>query len=140
MLGKLNEMCQSEDDNPMFLTAWYGVFDLTGQTLTFASGGHPPAVLFSQSDREGDPEVGLLMTKNPAIGLMPGVSYSSQSCQVPGGSTLFVFSDGVFELFKQDGQLLSFDEFVAYLKKYVLEHQLLSGLPGYRLANPSGSF
>ena len=121
VLGKLNEMYQSEDEDPMFFTAWYGVFDLAGKTLTYASGGHPPSVLLSRGDGDNHPEVSFLMTKNPAIGLMPAVSYSSRSCQVTAGSSLFVFSDGVFELFKLDGPLLSFDEFVTYLKNMFLD-------------------
>jgi serine phosphatase RsbU (regulator of sigma subunit) len=121
VLGKLNEMCQSEDDNPMFLTAWYGVFDLTSRTLTYASGGHPPSVLLSRGDQDDGPQASLLSTKNPAIGLMPAVSYSSQSCQVTAGSILLVFSDGVFELFKLTGEYLPFDEFVTYLKRMFMD-------------------
>ena len=121
VLEKLNEMYQSEDGNIMFFTVWYGVFDLVDRTLTYASGGHPPSILFSRGDEGDNPKSLRLMTKNPAIGLMPGLPYSSQSCQVETGSSLFIFSDGVFELFKQNGDLLSFNEFVTYLERMFLE-------------------
>mgnify|MGYP000881362063 CR=1 FL=1 len=85
VLAKLNQMYQSEDGNIMFFTVWYGVYDLVDRTLTYASGGHPPSVLLSRGDRNGDPNVSLLLTKNPAIGLMPELSYKSQSCQVAAG-------------------------------------------------------
>ena len=121
VLYKLNEMYQPEDDDGMFLTVWYGVFDLTSRSLAYASGGHPPSVLFSRGNTDEDLMVCLLRTKNPAIGIRPGLSYSSQSCQVAEGSTLFVFSDGVFELFKASGDRLSFEEFIKYLKRLFMD-------------------
>ena len=42
VLGTLNRAFQMKDQNNIYFTIWYGVFNRARRTLAFASGGHPP--------------------------------------------------------------------------------------------------
>src|SRR5215471_2754055 len=45
VLHHLNRVFQMDRHNNLIFTMWYGVFDPVTRQLTYASGGHPPAVL-----------------------------------------------------------------------------------------------
>ena len=49
------------------------------------------------------------------VGGMPNSRYPSQACEVPTGSRLFLFCDGVYELTLPDGRIYTLDEFAALL-------------------------
>ena len=48
VLEALNIAFPGEENNDMFFTIWYGVYHLPTRTLTYASAGHPPAILFTK--------------------------------------------------------------------------------------------
>ena len=114
VLSALNKAFPGEDNNDMFFTMWYGVFNRKTRELTFASGGHPPA-LFFEKDNAGDAKVTLLRTANQALGAMPGASYRKDKHLVGEQTTLYIFSDGVYEVEKSDGSMWQFEEFTAFM-------------------------
>jgi sigma-B regulation protein RsbU (phosphoserine phosphatase) len=110
VLQSLNETFQMEKQNNLYFTMWYGVYNKVEGTLTFSSGGHPPALLI----RDG--EASLLRTTGMIIGGMPGMNYTSDMVGVKEGDRLYVFSDGVYELKKaSDGKMWEFEEFVKFM-------------------------
>ena len=76
-----------------FLTIWYGVLDLDATALTFVPAGHPPAVLIR---REGESR--LLSTNGIVTGCKEGATYENMRCPLRTGDTLFIYSDGAYEL------------------------------------------
>jgi sigma-B regulation protein RsbU (phosphoserine phosphatase) len=68
--------------------------------LTYASAGHHPAYLVPADKRATYP-LGM-----PAlmIGAMPDPGYQVQQATVPAGSSLYLFSDGVFEVVTTGGE------------------------------------
>ncbi len=44
VLASLNEAFPGEENNSMFFTIWYGVYNKNSRELVYASGGHPPAI------------------------------------------------------------------------------------------------
>lgn len=90
----LNEMFQMSDHGEMYFTAWGGVYDRTLRTLTYSSAGHPAAVLV-------EPDGGAqrdLQTQGMAIGMARIGKYMSKTVDVAPGSSLYLFSDGVYDL------------------------------------------
>ena len=115
----------------MFFTMWYGVYNENSRELTYASGGHPPAILFN-GNPSSDLNVNLLRTTNNVVGGMSESTYITERCSVGDGSTLYVFSDGVYEVEKQDGSMWRFQEFTDYLQKIKTDgHHVLDRLYGY---------
>ena len=51
VMTSLNEAFPGEENNYMFFTIWYGVYNKSSRELVYASGGHPPA-LFIDDDQE----------------------------------------------------------------------------------------
>src|SRR5437773_2127192 len=79
---------------------WYGVYRPSDRPLTHGSAGHGPAFLVP-ADRHDAQPVG-----SPAfmIGLLPDQTYDMQQTTVPPGSTLYLFSDGAYEIVTVDDQ------------------------------------
>lgn len=113
VLESLNKTFPMEEQNNMFFTMWYGVYDRESSTLCYASGGHPPAVL--HTGWGSSLVVEELKTQGLVIGGMPDAPFSSATCTVEKGSRLYLFSDGVFELLKPNGEMMELAEFVALL-------------------------
>ena len=80
-------------------TIWYGVFDRPIRRLTYASGGHPPALLTGAAPAE----LAQLSTGGPLWGMDPAAEFRDDSCAVQPGSRLYVFNDGACEIALPDG-------------------------------------
>ena len=112
VLLALNEAFPMEKQNNLYFTIWYGVYDRPARRLSFASGGHPPALLFPC-----DSEPVSLMTENYFIGGMPDVSYCEDSIPIAPGSRLYLFSDGAYEVDGPGTDMWTLEELEAYLAR-----------------------
>jgi serine phosphatase RsbU (regulator of sigma subunit) len=100
VLANLNDMFQMETHNGLMLTMWYGVYRTDNRVLTYGSAGHHPAYLVP-ADRQASRPIG-----SPAlmIGAFPTMTYESEQTEVPAGSSLYLFSDGLFEFVTKEQQ------------------------------------
>jgi len=100
VLASLNDRFEMASHGGLFFTMWYGVYRVDTRMLTYGSGGHHPAYLVDAGKK------GLTPLGEPAlmIGAMPGMEYDSHQVSVPAGSSLYLFSDGVFEIEKASEQ------------------------------------
>lgn len=98
VLRKLNTAMPMEDHGEMFFSIWYGVYHRAARHLTFASAGHPPALLLTGE------QLHELHTPHLFLGMMPGGEFSGRSLTLAPGSQLCVFSDGVFEFITHEGR------------------------------------
>jgi sigma-B regulation protein RsbU (phosphoserine phosphatase) len=114
VLASLNVAFPSEENNDMFFTIWYGVYNKRTRELTYASGGHPPALFFDRS-HAGQSNAILLRTSNKAIGVMPDVAYKKNKHLIGEQTTLYIFSDGAYEVQKSDGSMWQFKEFADFM-------------------------
>ena len=114
VLTSLNEAFPGEENNDMFFTMWYGVYKKSTRELTYASGGHPPALLISANDSE-EPKAIPLRTSNHVVGAMPDMAYQKGKYSVGEKSSLYIFSDGVYEVEKSDGSMWQFAEFSDFM-------------------------
>ena len=101
----LNAMFQMSTHGGFYLTLWYGVYDLETRTLDYCSAGHHPSYLVSEARERSIP----LKTSNIMIGATSPFEFQSASVEVPAGSRLYVFSDGIFEIEAKDGEQWSLD-------------------------------
>jgi len=122
VLASLNGAFPGEQHNDMFFTIWYGVYNKSSQSLTYASGGHPPALLFGgmPSDKS---EMFMLRTKNYVIGGMPDIAYKKGVQKVNNPSCMYIFSDGVYEIPRADGSMWPFKEFSEFVQQPSMERQ-----------------
>lgn len=112
VLRTLNDLFQMDDHAGLYFTIWYGVYDRNTRWLHFASGGHHPAFLVAPDRSSFTP----LHTRNLMIGAMPGMNYSQASVLVPPGSSVCLFSDGVYEIVDKDGLQWTVDTLIDLLR------------------------
>jgi phosphoserine phosphatase RsbU/P len=108
VLTSLNHnLVASESD--LFYTMWYGVWDLEGGTLTYACAGHPSPILFCKE--------GLVPLEGGSlpIGVTVNAEYTAYQVSLQPGNRLYLFSDGIYEIFGANKQLLAEKDFLDWL-------------------------
>jgi len=124
VLQGLNEAFQMDQQNNMFFTLWYGIYSTDERLLSYASAGHPPALLYSL-----DPDQNLIASQlgspQMIIGYDQETQYTFERCTIPPNANLFIFSDGVFEIQSQkDQRMWAFNDFKGFLKEKVRQTPL----------------
>jgi phosphoserine phosphatase RsbU/P len=114
VLKALNDTFQMNYQNDKYFTIWYGVYNRVKRQLVYASAGHPPAILVSHKSGSVV-EVRQLRTAGMPVGMFPEAKYVDGFCKIEECSTLYIFSDGVYEITKTDGTLWTLDGFIQTL-------------------------
>jgi phosphoserine phosphatase RsbU/P len=116
VLYALNESFQMDLQNDKYFTIWYGVYNRMKRQLIYSSAGHPPAILVTTStDPSSQHSVQQLKTSSLPIGMLPDTRFSNQRCDIGEMSTLYVFSDGIYEIQQPEGGIWGLDNFVQLL-------------------------
>lgn len=114
VLSALNRAFQMESHNNMFFTIWYGVFDRETWQLHYASGGHPPAILLTNTANE-KMDMTELKTPGIVIGAQEDAEFHDAFYQMEQHNRLYLFSDGVYEITRKDGTMQTLQEFLELL-------------------------
>ncbi len=114
VLRALNETFQMSHQNDKYFTIWYGVYNLKKRQLVYSSAGHPPAVLIT-GKTANNMEVKLLRTTGMPVGMFPEAKYTDAVCKIEEPSTVYIFSDGVYEITQADNTLLGLENFIQIL-------------------------
>jgi phosphoserine phosphatase RsbU/P len=117
VISSLNSVFQMSDRNDKYFTIWYGVYNCEQRDLIYSSAGHPPAILLTQQSNESIAEE-RLKTVGVPVGMFPKVKYVDASCRVPFNSSLYIFSDGIYEVEQKNGSFWGLEKFITVLKKY----------------------
>jgi len=110
VMTKLNEMFQMDRQDGKYFTMWYGVYRPALRQLSYCNAGHPPALLHSGG------KVQQLEADSPAVGMLAELTYDTRTARVSEGARLLIYSDGVFELEKPDGQMWQYAEFIEHIR------------------------
>jgi serine phosphatase RsbU (regulator of sigma subunit) len=111
VLRGLNRMFPMERHNNLFFTMWYGVYDIAERVLAYATAGHHPAFMLPAGATQTVP----LGTRNPSIGIAADREVISARAPIPPGSSLFLFSDGVFEITDTEGREWGLEQILSML-------------------------
>ena len=111
VVKRLNAMFQMEDHNLMYFTLWYGVYQVSARSLSYCSAGQHPAYLVPPGAAAPLP----LRTANPPVGVTPAHHYQADVVPVPIDATLYLFSDGVFEINTRSGVRWELDDLLPTL-------------------------
>ncbi|MBW4650681.1 MAG: SpoIIE family protein phosphatase [Kastovskya adunca ATA6-11-RM4] len=115
VLCRLNETFQMTQRNDKYFTIWYGVYNRTTRQLTYSSAGHPPAVLLS-GKLGTTPTVTPLKSPGLPVAMFPDTDYVDECCDIEAGSTLYIFSDGIYEINQPDDTIWGIDPFIEQLR------------------------
>jgi sigma-B regulation protein RsbU (phosphoserine phosphatase) len=111
VLAKLNEAFQGQQHGNKYFTIWYGVYQAATRTMTWAGGGHHPSVVLVPDE----PNPLVLPSDGLMMGVLRGQDFSAQSCHIPTGARLLIFSDGVFEIFREGREMWNLAGCIAHL-------------------------
>ncbi|MCF4966565.1 PP2C family protein-serine/threonine phosphatase [Nostoc sp. CMAA1605] len=117
VLKALNQAFQMNNHGDKYFTIWYGVYHRVKRQLIYANAGHPPALLISGTSKTTH-QVQKLSSFDLPIGFLPDVHFEDAVFEVAENSTLYIFSDGVYEINQPDGRIWSFDDFLNLLIEY----------------------
>jgi serine phosphatase RsbU (regulator of sigma subunit) len=98
VLASLNARFQMDRHDGMYFTMWYGVYHRQQRLLRYACAGHHAGYLVSADKKSVTP----LKTPGLMIGAIPDVDYRVDQTTLPSGSSLYLFSDGAFEIVAKD--------------------------------------
>ncbi len=115
VLTALNNAFPMERQNNLYFTLWYGVYHAPSRMLTFASGGHPPALLI-KAEADGSIQSQRLTSSGMIIGVMEDMQFTAQSVEIEPGSRLFVPCDGCYEIRNGTGEMQDYDAFEAVMR------------------------
>ena len=94
VLAALNRAFQGSQHGYKYFTIWYGIYHTASRTLTYASGGHPAAIVLAPGARRPL----ILPATGPIMGALHEAQFSAEASPIPPGARLLIFSDGVFEI------------------------------------------
>ncbi|MDA8019330.1 MAG: SpoIIE family protein phosphatase [Thermoanaerobaculia bacterium] len=111
LMNRLNRALVENTPDNRFATVFYGELDPRAHRLEYVSGGHNPCLLWT-------PGQGMqtLDSSGPIVGLVSRASYTSRVVELPAGSTLMLYTDGVTELLTEEGGEFGLDPLFEILR------------------------
>ena len=89
----VNDILCGESVGSMFVTVFYGIYDLETGLVSFTNAGHNPPYILKA---DGSVEV-LKSSCNLVLGAVEGMSFTSETLQLNPGDALVMYTDGVTE-------------------------------------------
>ncbi len=114
VLTRLNESFQMDEFGRKYFTMWYGVYQKIRHRITYASGGHPPALLLTGDD-PGRIVPKPLRTDGLVIGGLPGTDFANGICDLKAVNRLYLYSDGTYEVSRPDRVMMELGEYMRLL-------------------------
>ena len=100
VVSSLNDTISSRNESLMFVTLFVGVLDLASGELQYSNAGHNAPVVIT----DGKPRM-LDVDSNVAVGIVQDWDFSLQELHLAPGSMLFLYTDGLTEAARSDGQM-----------------------------------
>lgn len=99
VLDVINRIVEKSVDDDMFISMFYGRYNVESSIFTYASAGHEPA-LFFDSEKEEFEE---LHAKGLLLGVVPNVTYNQHDVKMKTGDFVVMMTDGVTECRTDEG-------------------------------------
>ena len=112
VMTELNRAFQMSQQGGRYFTMWYGVYQRSQRKLVYANAGHPPALLAVGNNNS---QLQQLPSLSMPIGFFPDIEYESAELAIAPNSSLYVFSDGIFEVMQADNKIWGLPKFIDLL-------------------------
>lgn len=98
VLEVLNKIIERSVDDSMFVSMFFGRFDVVHNIFTYGSAGHEPALYYKSSENK----FYSLESKGLLLGVMPEVKYPQFEVKLEEGDFIVMMTDGVTEFRNQE--------------------------------------
>ena len=113
-LKELNNFFIEENfDKNLFASVFYAVYNNDTGDFICSSGGSPKPFYYSKDNIEE------LETEGPLIGMTEESEYYESKIKLNHNDMLFIFTDGAYEIFNEEGKMLGDDELKNIFSKHV---------------------
>ena len=99
LVTALNRDLRGRFGSHRYATMFYGEFDSTKKILRYINAGHCPPILISEAG-----EAMTLKEGDLPVGLFPEIKYRELQVNLPSGTSIVVFSDGVPDALNSQGE------------------------------------
>jgi sigma-B regulation protein RsbU (phosphoserine phosphatase) len=106
-LDELNDFICASTVKSNYVTAFLGAISIDSGKFTYASAGHPPAILH----RASTGEILEHRTRGKALGWFPGGGFREDSVSLLQGDRLVLYTDGVTECMDPNGTMFGDERF-----------------------------
>jgi len=116
VVARINDLISTDltAQKDMFVTFFYGLFDLEERVLTYTNAGHPPPLLFSAREKR----LIELSQGGVFLGQFPGATFVEARQEVAAGDRIITCTDGIIEAADGQGRLYGRDR----LKRLMIDH------------------
>jgi sigma-B regulation protein RsbU (phosphoserine phosphatase) len=112
LMRNVNKLVYDASQSNRYATFFYGEFDPVTKTLAYVNAGHNPPVVL-----RGD-AVLRLEASGPVVGLLPGVGYTMDTCQMLPGDIFVGYTDGISEAMDEREEEWEEDRFIAAAREF----------------------
>jgi sigma-B regulation protein RsbU (phosphoserine phosphatase) len=114
VLENLNRVVEQNVDPSMFITMFYGMYDIQSHIFHFASAGHEPGLFYHAETGEFNE----LVAKGLLLGVDKKTKYEQVKKQISPGDMIVLMSDGVTECRTEEG-FIEKEILIGYIKKHM---------------------
>lgn len=123
VLAGVNASLCRDNDAAMFVTLFFGVYEVKTGVLRYSTGGHPPPYLIRADGRlEVLPQVA-----GAGLGVSGSVRFGTGEATLLPGDVLFLYSDGATEAMDDAGELFGEERLRAAVREVVAGDRSLAG-------------
>ncbi len=110
LVSVINSSMAARNESLMFVTLFAGELDLNTGKMKYCNAGHNAPIILE----DGTPRF-LEADANVPVGIMSDWQYSLQTTELPAGTTLFLYTDGLTEAAREDGSLFGEERVFSHL-------------------------
>lgn len=114
VLESLNRVVEQNVDPTMFITMFYGMYNMLDHTFYYSSAGHEPGFFYNHETKKFEE----LYAKGLLLGVDKRTKYRQFEKKVEVGDIILLMSDGVTECRTEDG-FIEVDTLMGYIEKYI---------------------
>jgi sigma-B regulation protein RsbU (phosphoserine phosphatase) len=117
VLEGLNNVFQMTDHYSMFITMWYCVYCKSKNEMNCGGAGHLPILIFNPEGK-----LNRVLSQNIMVGVEANYHFRCETIRIIQNSTLYLYTDGVFEIKVHDGLWLKIEDFENFLAENQKKH------------------
>ncbi|MBO5614111.1 MAG: SpoIIE family protein phosphatase [Prevotella sp.] len=114
----MNKTIADMNKTNMFVTLFVGVLHLPTGKLLYSNAGHDAPLLVGSGIKS------LPCDANIPVGIMPSWEYTQQEVQIPAGTTLFLFTDGLTEAMNASYEQFQMERINEVVSRAIAQQQL----------------
>lgn len=112
IVARLNNLLEEATTSGYFATFWFGVLDVSKNSLIYCNAGHNPPVVLRKNKRVEFLEKGGML-----LGFLPFQNYIQEKIAINSGDYLILYTDGVTEIKNSSEEEFGEERLVALLKR-----------------------